>query len=245
VSNQLMAPVAVGNRIDTVAVPNARLNATAAPRFELGYRLGQGAGEIIAAYRFVETDGSATFLDPTGNPGNLRSRFSMNVMDLDYASHENSLLPNWDMRWRIGARVAGLYFDSQDASPAFARHVVNSFWGGGPHASLELWRTIVERKFSFMCRLDGAGVFGNSRESFAETSGGASGFLRQSQFMPSTMLNVQAGFTWTPSDALRFSAGYTYENWWDAAFTGGFNSPNTSRGDVWTQGLFLRGEWRY
>jgi hypothetical protein len=245
VTNQLLAPVAVGGRVDSVSLPAAKLNATAAPRFELGYRFGQAAGEFLVAYRFVSSDGSANYVDPTGNVGPLRSRFSMNVIDLDYASHENSLLPKWEMRWRVGARVAGLYFDSEATTPALSRHVVNNFWGGGPHASLELWRPFLDRKFSFLCRVDAAGVFGNCQDTFTESIAGANGVTRQSQFMPTTMLNVQAGLAWTPTDAIRVSAGYTYENWWDAVFTGGFNPATASRGDVWTQGLFFRGEWRY
>jgi hypothetical protein len=241
VHSQLNAPVAVGTRLDTIALPSANLNWSVAPRFELGYRCGQGLGEFILAYRFVATDGSATIpkFDSAGNTGALQSRFSMNVIDLDYASQENSLVPTWDMRWHIGARVAGLYFDSQATSPLLQQHVSNDFWGGGPHVSLELWRPIVERRVGFNFRIDGAGVFGNVQQGFAETIGGVSGFTRQTQLMPTTMLNVEAGLTWTPTECLRLSGGYTYEHWWDATYAG------NSRGDIWTQGVFLRAEWRY
>jgi hypothetical protein len=53
------------------------------------------------------------------------------------------------------------------------------------------------------------------------------------------MLNIQAGIGWTPRDNWRITCGYTYEHWWDAAFAAG------STGDVWTQGVFLRSEWKY
>jgi hypothetical protein len=244
VHSELNAPVSVGTRTDTVSLPTANLSWTAAPRFELGYRCGQGLGEFILAYRFVSSNGSATIanFDPAGNPAALQSRFSMNVIDLDYAAQENSLLPNWDMKWRAGVRLAGLYFDSEAASPLLQQHVTNDFLGGGPHASLELWRSIVDRRVGCYCRIDGAGVFGDVRQSFEETIGGAvpvNGIARQTQLMPTTMLNVQAGLTWTPTDSWRFSSGYTHEHWWDAAFAG------NSRGDIWTQGIFFRAEWRY
>jgi hypothetical protein len=244
IHSELNAPVTAGAHVGAVSLPTASLGWTAAPRFELGYRFGQGLGEFIVAYRFVSSNGSATIpaFDPAGNPAALQSRFSMNVIDLDYASQENSLLPNWDMKWRAGVRLAGLFFDSEAASPLLQQHESNDFMGAGPHASLELWRPIVDRRLGFYCRLDGAGVFGNVVQNFDETIGGAvpvSGSTRQTQFMPTTMLNVQAGLTWTPTDSWRFSAGYTYEHWWDATYDG------NSRGDIWTQGIFFRCEWRY
>jgi hypothetical protein len=47
------------------------------------------------------------------------------------------------------------------------------------------------------------------------------------------------GFLWTPQSDWRITAGYLYEHFWDAACA------IDSRGDVSTQGLFLRAEWRY
>src|SRR5262249_17909880 len=124
------------------------------------------------------------------------------------------------------------------------QHTTNSFWGGGPHGALELWRPLIDHSLSFMTRIDAAGVFGDCRDGFAESIGAVNGFTRQTQFMPSTMLNVPGGLSWSPTDAIRITGGYTYEHWWDAAFSGGFGT-GASRGDVWMQGIFLRGEWRY
>jgi hypothetical protein len=242
VNNQLTGTVPVGPNNDQVSLPAAKLRWTVAPRFELGYRFGQGAGELLVAYRFLGASGSTTTpaFDLAGNPGVLRSRLAMNVIDLDYANQENSLQPWCDMKWRFGIRLAHLYFASEEQSPLLQQHVTNRFFGAGPHGALELWRPIAESHFGLFGKLDAAGVMGKVQQGFAETvPGPVSGFTRQSQFMPSAMLNVQAGIGWTPTDHWRFSAGYTYEHWWDAAFAGG------SRGDVATQGVFLRGEWRY
>ena len=109
----------------------------------------------------------------------------------------------------------------------------------GPHAALELWRPFTDSRVSLFAKVDAAGVFGQVQQSFEETIGGVSGVTRQMQNMPTVMLNMQAGIGWTPRDNWRLSAGYTYEHWWDAAFAAG------SRGDVWTQGVFVRAEWRY
>ncbi len=241
VHNELRGIVPNG---DLVMLPSASLGWTAAPRVEVGYRFGQGLGEFVVAYRFVDSNGSGVIpgFDAAGNPGALQSRFSMNVIDLDYASQENSLLPNWDMKWRVGCRLAGVFFDSEAVSPLLLQHESNDFFGAGPHASVELWRPIVESRVGFYCRFDGAGVFGNDIQHFDESVGGAvpmSGQTRQTQIVSTTMLNAQAGLTWTPTDAWRFSAGYTYEHWWDATFNG------NSRGDLWTQGVFFRAEWKY
>ena len=73
----------------------------------------------------------------------------MNVGDVDYASHETSLGPNWLMKWRIGLRLAGLSFDSEAVEPLaaaaagsgiFLRSIENDYFGVGPHAGLELRR---------------------------------------------------------------------------------------------------------
>jgi hypothetical protein len=227
--------------VDTVTLPSANLQWTLSPRFEIGYRCGEATGDFLVSYRFLATGGS-TFtpaFDTAGNPGALRSRLSINVIDADYASREPSLLPWVEMRWRIGVRVAGLFFDSEEASPLLQQHVSNWFWGVGPHATLELWCPIHDTHAGLFCKIDGAGVLGRVQQGFEETLGTASGFTRQAQNMPTTMLNVEAGVGWTPRETWRFSAGYIYEHWWDATVAAG------SRGDVWMQGVFVRGEWRY
>jgi hypothetical protein len=242
VHNELTAPVAVGPRIDQVSLPSANLHWTASPRFELGYRCGEGFGEFLLSYRFLSTSGSATTsgFDLAGNPGALHSRLAFNVIDLDYANQEVSLRPWFDMKWRFGVRLANLYFDSEATSTLLHQHETNYFFGAGPHAALELWHPVAKSRFGLFGKLDAASVMGKVQQGFEETvPGPVSGFTRQSQFMPSFMLNVQAGVGWTPSDNWRISAGYTYEHWWDATFAG------ASRGDVWTQGVFLRCEWKF
>ncbi len=247
VHDKLNSTVGVGGTAEHVSLPGANLDWNLSPRFEVGYRLGQGAGELLLSYRFLSTSGSGTTpaFDSAGNPGQLRSRLSMNVIDMDYASQEPSLQPWVDMKWRVGIRLAGLYFDSEEASPLLQQHVTNYFFGAGPHAALELWRPVTDTNFGFFGKLDLAGVLGKVQQGFEETiPGPTSGFTRQTQFMPSTMLNVQLGVGWTPRENWRISAGYTYEHWWDAAYSTASNG-TVSTGDVWTQGFFFRSEWKY
>jgi hypothetical protein len=240
VHNELTAPVGVGPRTDQVSLPSANLHWAASPRFELGYRCDDGFGEFLLSYRFLSSSGSTNIIDANGNASALRSRLSLNVVDLDYANQELSLQPWFEMKWRIGVRLANLYFESEDTSPLLHQHVTNYFLGAGPHTALELWHPIAESRFGLFGKLDAASVMGKVQQGFEENiPGPISGFTRQSQFMPSFMLNVQAGVGWTPRENWRISAGYTYEHWWDATFA------SASRGDVWTQGVFLRSEWRY
>ena len=241
VNNQLTAPVTAGPRTDQVALPSADLHWTLSPRIELGYRFGQATGELLVSFRFLASTGSTTTpaFDDLGNPGALHSRLSMHVIDLDYASQENSLLPGFDMKWRVGVRIASLFFDSVETSPLLERHVSNRFVGAGPHVVLDLWRPLLNRRVGLFCRVEGASVLGQVEQQFEETVGGFGGVTRQSQIVPSFMLSVQAGAAWTPNDTWRFSAGYSYEQWWDATFAG------NSRGDVRIQGIFLRAEWKY
>ena len=75
--------------------------------------------------------------------GRLTSHLHINVGDVDYASNETSLGPDWRMKWRIGLRTADIFFNSQADEPLaaaaagsgiFERSISNNFWGIGPHA---------------------------------------------------------------------------------------------------------------
>jgi hypothetical protein len=241
VHNELTASVTAGAATNTVSLPSSPLNWTVSPRFEFGYRFGEGSGELLVSYRFLTTSGSQTTFDfgVLGNTGLLRSQFSMNVIDVDYACKEVALTPWADMKWRVGVRTANLFLDSAETSPFLQQHESNYFLGAGPHVALDLWIP-AEARFGFFFKVDGAGVFGRAQQDFAETLPGAiSGSTQQDALTSTAMLNVQAGVAWTPHDNWRISAGYTYEHWWDATFI------NNSRGDVWTQGILFRTEWRY
>jgi hypothetical protein len=233
----------VGN--DTIHLPTAELDWTVSPRFELGYRFGQGVGDFLVSYRFLVTSGSGVLpgFDANQNAAALHSRLNINSWDIDYGNWENSLLPFCEMRWRIGARVAANFFDSKAASPLLEQRVSNYFVGGGPHVGLDLRHAIRKTGLSVLGRFESAFLIGETYQSYEQVFsvgpvGGANRIL-QPQTVP--LVSAQAGLEWTPpgNEHLHFSAGYTYEHWWNYA------DVLTNRSDMWSQGFFFRGEFRY
>ena len=252
VANGLRGSVTAGGTTNQLNLPSAGLDWVLSPRIDLGYRMGQGAGEFLVSYRFFSTAGSDTTPDFTvpGNTGFLHSQLNMHIIDLDYACKENSLLPSCDMKARVGVRLTSLFFESQEVSPVVQQRVANSFFGAGPHVALDLWRPVIDSRVGLFCKLDVAGVLGQVRQSFEETiataNGPVSGYTPQSQFVPTVSLMVQAGVACTPRENWRVSLGYSYEHWWDVGFAGAiFQPPSFSRAEIEIQGIFLRSEWKF
>jgi hypothetical protein len=252
---------------DVVIVPMAALNWSASSRFEAGYRLPSGFGEVDLAYRFLMAEGTGLTADPIAAPdapAALRSHLNMQIADLDYASRETSLAPSWGMKWRIGLRYADVFFDSQADEPLaaatagsgiFERSISNNFWGIGPHAGLELNQRRNSWGLGWIGRLDCALLLGEVEQRFAELStlhgpGGVplSGetHLVNSQQVP--MLSGLLGLDWRPP---RYSnvdilLGYTAEYWWNV---GRLSDPDIyngqSAGEVGSHGVLLRLEYNY
>jgi hypothetical protein len=247
IKNHLSAPVTIeGFLPDMVHLPSAELDWAGSPRFELGYRLGQGFGEFLVSYRFLATEGRAVVPDfDVFGAAFLKSRLDLHVLDLDYASQEFGLLPHWEMRWKVGARLASVFFDSRATGLFLEQRTSNYFFGGGPHAGLDLCRPFGGSGLAFFGRLDGAVVIGRIHQSFEETAlfndglvGGAT-LLRGSQAVP--ILNLQAGLNWTPpySDHLRLTFGYQFQYWWSLGEAAG------SSAELSENGIFFRGEWHF
>ena len=177
--SKIRGPVTLSNgTTDTVSVPGAHLDPTVSPALLFGYRLPAGFGEFEAGYRGFSTSGSQSLPGPDG-PSNVHSRLDMNMADFGYASSEFSLWPWLDMRWHIGGRFADLYADSRQTTafaPAAAgsgvtdRHVVDRFYGFGPHFGLELAYFLHDRDLALMGRVDGSFLFGRIHQSFGETT---------------------------------------------------------------------------
>src|SRR5262249_46108353 len=135
----------IGTQACPVHVPSTDLAWAVAPRFDLGYRLPRGWGELLISYRFLVTSGTS------GVPGNavpthLTSRFDLNVVDFDYANRNFPLGPLWEMRWKVGVRFATVFYDAQSlmltTSGATEQRSSDYFIGAGPYAGLELWRQL-------------------------------------------------------------------------------------------------------
>jgi hypothetical protein len=247
-----------GRPTDIVRLPAADLDWTVAPRFELGYRLPSGFGQFSFAYRSFGTDGTGTATGPD-TLESLRSRLSVNVVDMDYANNEFTFFPSWGMKWWFGLRFADAYFDSLAQEPfaaaaagsgIFETRTSNNFWGLGPHMGLELSRRLGVSGLSLVGWADGATLLGRIRQNFFEelTATGANGLpltgnTRESVSQDVPILAAFIGLAWQPPryPQLRLSAGYAYEYWWNV----GRNSGTFSRAELSDQGILFRAEFNY
>lgn len=107
IMNDTHEAVTVNGVTSRVQLPGGTLDWAAAPRFELGYRLPEGFGEIALAYRFLGSQGHSTVSGAFDAPdaiGSVLTRLDIQTADLDYASNELSIC-SWWAKWRIGLRA--------------------------------------------------------------------------------------------------------------------------------------------
>lgn len=244
VMNRLLAPVTLGGVTTLVHLPTADLSWTAQPRVDMGYRLGQAWGSVLVSYRGLNTQGLSTLaaFDPAGSAASLSSHLNMTVIDIDYASQDNALGPLWDMNWRTGVRLATLFFESTAGTPLLMQHESNNFIGGGIHVALDLRRRLADTGLSFVGQVEGSGVLGRVSQLYAAAVPGVGvSAVTATANEPAPALQVGLGLDWCPAklSKLHFSAGYLFERWWTVGETTG------TQGEVSSQGVFFRGEWRY
>jgi hypothetical protein len=247
--NRLIGTLAFSGVTDVVQLPSAQLDWTASPRVEVGYRLPEGCGEVLLAYRSLVTEGAGVLpgFDLDGSDGFVASRLNVNIVDVDYASQECALGPHWDMRWKAGARVAAVFFDSVGFGQFLEQRASNNFVGAGPLVGLDLNRRLGICGLALFGRLEAAALIGDIHQSFEEqfiapnnTLVGAASRVSQTQVVPD--VHFQAGLTWSPGGfyrSLHFAGGYEIENWWYLGQIGG------SRAELTAQGIFLRAEWDF
>ena len=262
--NQLRGVVAVGNRVDVFdenTVPGSPLRATVSPRFEAGYRLPEGNGEVGLAYRFLTTSGSGVAVTPLGT-ADQSGRLNLNTFDLTYGQREYALGPfpgyGWVFRWGVGVRLLEVDFDNNlryrvgpgaGADAVTGQRTSNNFTGAGPVASLLLERRLseVRQGLSFGVRVEGADSFGRINQRFYETLAGPPGGGRPvgavapAKFAVGPLyLNGRVGFTYAPpGTSARFYLGYQYESWFE------IGRLNDSRAQLNTSGAVLRVEYDY
>jgi hypothetical protein len=254
IKNRLSAPVRLDDFIDIVHLPTASLDFTGSPKVILGYRFPEGFGEFTASYRSIVSEGARNIenFDFFGDSF-LKSRLNVNVIDLDFGSQEIPLgwdRPSslWDLKFDLGARIAGVFFDSKAEGVFLREHTSNNFFGAGPHLALELQRHLIDYPgLALYARVETAVVIGRIHQRFEESISvddtpilGGSTSQRGSQAVP--ILGIQAGLSWTPVHNwrwLRFTGGYTFEQWWGVGDVGG------SSADLTSQGLFLRTELHF
>jgi hypothetical protein len=255
--NKLLNNVPVGAGTDLVHVAGATLDWTVAPRFEVGYRVPDGFGEFFAGYRFLATEGKQTVIsDPVA--ARMKSRLTMNVWDLAYANRDFPPGPCWEMRWKVGVRLADVFFDAQSDQPGgpdnpaalVEQRTSSNYLGAGPFLGLELARQLNFLGLGLYGQIEGAYLWGHLHQEFQEklfsgppdntvTFGANNGSTTQAVGMVMT----QAGICWTPPryNFVRFFLGYQFEFWSQV----GRDDNTGSRGDLYEHGVFFRGELNF
>ena len=242
---------------DVVRFPGNPLNVTATPRVELGYRLPDGFGEVKFGYRLLDTSGSDTLLLPDLGPASQDGHLRINFFDLDYATREFSLGPQWELRFAVGLRSVLLHYDSQinflDPVPAVGEFGTMPFtrlseseavdtWYIGPHALVEADYKLPVRGLALFGRADFSGLFARTHQTFEETfvENPGSTQIKVYNSLGTPMLATQAGLSWDVPDwnHCRFMLGYQFEEWWQV----GRGDNNMSEGSMYDQGVFLRAE---
>jgi hypothetical protein len=243
---------------DLVSFPGNPLNATATPRFELGYRFPDGFGELKLSYRFLDATGSDILTLGELGLASQKGRLDLNFVDLDFGTRQFSLGPLWELRTTIGMRYATAYFNSRVAflkpvtlqefpfgTAPFTRlsqsEAVGN-WYLGAHAVLELGRKLWLPELSLFSRLEGSGMYGRVHQTFKETFVEAPGFTETSvrSGVGTPLLATQVGVCYdVPNwNHCRFLIGYQFEMWWQF----GRGNNDLSSGTLDDQGLFLRTE---
>jgi hypothetical protein len=230
----------------TLNVGRADLPWTVSPRFELGYKLPDSLGEFVLGYRFLVSDGSGTLTSDAGDFG-VRTRFNMNLLDLDYNCAKYEPGPRWSMQWTVGARIAWFYYDTTMSNDTLSQSASNYFDGAGGHAAFKVERQVsLLPSFGFFAKVDGSFLVGTIHQNFNEATFDANGNLeggstqlRKTQSVES--LSFQTGISYTPPNLefLRFELGYEYEHWFSL---GRLDSSNL---ELTTQGAFLRGRFDF
>jgi hypothetical protein len=248
VRNRLIEDVPFANGLfDTVHLPMASLDWTGSPRFEAGYRFANNGGQFSVVYRFLTTQGQATFADfDPGVLATLNSRLDFNVVDFAYGGGRIAPWPYSDVQWTIGVRIAQAFFDSRAEDQFREVRTSNYFFGAGPLGAIEWWRRLDVPGLAVYGRLEGAVPIGSIHQGFEEVFhvsrvanfGGALS-QRMTQAVPT--LSFDFGLGWTPnwSHFARFSFGYHLERWWE------LGDVNDSSADVTTQGLFFKGQFSF
>jgi hypothetical protein len=239
-----------------ITIGNSPLNWAGVPEFSLGYRFGQGAGELRVSYRYLNSEGTESLgADALGNPAQLRSTLNVQNLDFDYISPEYisdgqdfSRLLFRDLRAGIGLRAVAAYFDNRASGyPITDTHVSSAFGGVGPRMFVELHQDLGRPDFQFYTRLSASGVLGPILQQYDQTmaAGGTSNFGyydTHNKNIGIGIFQVESGFSWEPQGLgrrWRFTAAYSWERWWN------FGRTDSSDAELTLQGAVIRAEFRY
>jgi len=265
VQNEMSATVAGGNPVVTglgqnvnVMLGAARLNWTAAPRLELGYRLPSGFGEFSVSNTGFTANGGESFIGPDGL-ATRTSALQFNYTDLDYLSREYTPWANCEMKWRAGIRGAESFTTTSFSQP-FAQAAAgsgvltaqqsNATMGVGPHFAVELEHKFAQPGFSLVGKIDVADNYTFIRQRYSATTttmtstGLDNGVLINHFENQVVILNVQVGLAWRPASYpySRLFLGYVDETWFNPLAN---DNTYTTLGQFYYQGVVLRASWNY
>jgi hypothetical protein len=187
----------------------------------------------------------------------MKSRLDINEIDLVYATRDITLIPPWDMRWKVGVRGLNVFFDAasnQPAAPDVLRggfvdqRAANDFLGAGPLVGLELTCATPMSGLVLWGHAEGAYLWGHLHQKFAESIGGAGaapveGVLDATTTQGVAVVNAQLGLRWTPEgyNGTRFFLGYEFDYYSQV----GRNDNTGSMADIFQNGIFFRGEFNF
>ena len=241
-----------GTFTNSTQLPVGDMNWTVMPKIYAGYRFENGEGELMASYRYVQSNASGTLLNfDAAGAGQLHTHSQAHVLDLVYGFSDRTDGLPWILptlrRYSLGLRVASWVFDTTaNGRQVLEERAGNVFIGGGPVLSYDwTWLTSAPA-LTFDGGFDAAGVGGFNYQRFAETAivGGAPATARgrtDGSGTATPILGVWGGFSWVPEwndRSFKLSAGYRWERWFNLPDAGGQN-------DLTLQGPYVRGEFRF
>ena len=236
-TNQLQSTVTYQNgRVVNVNLPSATLDWAFQPHLELGYRLAGEQGGFAVSWRGFSSSGSSS--EPINKlPATVNTEVSFNIGDLDYIAPMFQPFNKFDVFFRIGARIGGIYFSTTQENKFENFSETNYMFGGGPHFAIETHKRF-ERipGFSHFASIDGTVLIGQTSQNFSATQGPFSATSSQFVIQSIPAVTFQTGLSYTPIRApnTKFSVGYQLEQWWNIA------NVNESKGQLGDNGYFLR-----
>ena len=243
----------------------ATLDWTVSPRFEAGYRLPSGFGEIDVSYRFLLTEGAGnlpagSLQGPMHGPRRVDESFRPEHGRRRTTPPPRPRSPCWDRTGpdEMADRPAGRRTCSSlprptslvRRPPETATGIENNFWGIGPHAGCGTAKPAATQ---------GPGMGRQARHRAALWPGPSEIRAGRRRSAPGTrvdfenwqqvpMLSGFLGLDWRPASLpnLDLLLGYTAEYWWNV---GRLSDPDIydshSAGEVGIQGAVLRLEYNY
>jgi hypothetical protein len=262
---RLRNPINIQGRHVLINPGAERLNWTAAPRIELGYRLPSGFGAFAYSARFFTASGTGPFDGPAGMT-TRSTRLTASYMDWDYISREftpwDTPETMWTLTWRAGIRNAHSWTDVRSEKPfdvaertngVFLQGSRNYTLGTGPHFALDLERKDLKSGCQFLASFSIADTFNRIHQDFFASIAARgpnghpySGAYNQSFWNQIPILTYQVGLGWQPpwNPNTFVYVGYVYEYWFQFAsnmnFTNPFTTQGATRGNMGNQGVFLQ-----